>query len=189
MKTRLATIAALTLVAAACADDDRATNTSIASQHDNTLEATTDTRSVVSTTEPTDAASRITGVESSEQEVEEHEQDSVTADASQEPDFYATGEDQQDIVVSDAALLGKAVKGTNGEEIGEIEKIVRDRASNDRVLVVDIEGILGDGMKRVTIPVNDVKISADGNSVQTAMTKEQLENRPEYDEAMFEGTD
>lgn len=186
MKTKLATIAALALVAAACADDDRATDSSVAYEQDNTLQPTTGTRDTTATTEQTQVARRVTGVTRDDAEVDEHEQDSVTADAHRETDLYATGEEQQEIVVSDTAFLGKALKGTNGEEIGEIEKVVRDRTSNDRMLVVDIEGIVGDGMKQVVIPAKDVKMSADGDSVQSAMTKDQLESRPEYDESMFE---
>lgn len=188
MKTKLATIAALTLVAAACADDDRVTDTSVAYEQDNTLQPTTGTRDTTSTTEQTRAARGITGVSPGDEQVDEHEQDSVTADAQRDTDFHATGEEQQEIVVSDTAFLGKALKGSTGEEIGEIEKVVRDRTSNDRMLVVDVEGIIGDGMKQVVIPAKDVKMSADGDSVRAAMTKEQLESRPEYDESMFDAS-
>lgn len=77
-------------------------------------------------------------------------------------------------------LKNMSLVSDTGEEIGQV-----DRVGHERVVTVDVGGFLGVGEKTVAIPVSELHVSSDG-SLQTTLTKEELEARPEFSEQGFE---
>lgn len=82
-------------------------------------------------------------------------------------------------------LEGKNVLSSQGQEVGEISDIVRSRLDNELHAVVDVGGFLGIGARSVAIPVQQGQIGEDGN-LQVPLSREELEQLPEYDESQYE---
>jgi len=85
-------------------------------------------------------------------------------------------------------LEGKNVLSSQGEEVGEISEIVRSRTNNELHAVVDVGGFLGIGARSVAIPVQRGEIGEDGN-LQVPLSREQLEQLPEFDDRQYEEGD
>lgn len=85
-------------------------------------------------------------------------------------------------------VIGTDIHGAQGEEIGSIEDIVMNRNGNAKAALVDVGGFLGIGAKRVAIPMDRLSLR-DDRVVATAMTKEQIEQLPEYDDAEWNQVD
>lgn len=80
-------------------------------------------------------------------------------------------------------LVGQAVYGQNGEQIGEVSDVVVS-TSDDSVerIVIDRGGFLGFGETSVALDMNDVQVTAEG--IRITLTDEQVSELPEW-----EGTD
>jgi hypothetical protein len=84
---------------------------------------------------------------------------------------------------SASKLIGLKVVGGNNESIGEINDLLVDDSGNLVAAVIGVGGFLGIGEKDVAIAFDSVDImrDADGNEqAKLAMTKEQLQNAPEF---------
>lgn len=75
-------------------------------------------------------------------------------------------------------LLGSAVYGSNGEQVGEVNDILVGADGQARRLVIDQGGFLGIGEKRIVLDMDQVEVAQDG--IQVRMTDEQLSELPEY---------
>ena len=73
-------------------------------------------------------------------------------------------------------LEGKDLYDSAGTQIGDIDEVVIDR-TDQHLAVVGLKG----SMKEVTIPVSKLSMSADGKTLKTSLTKDQLEALPDYD--------
>jgi hypothetical protein len=62
--------------------------------------------------------------------------------------------------------------------------MVRSRQGNIIAAIVGVGGFLGLGEHDVAIPLDQLNLA--GDRITTAMTKEQLEALPEYDENAYE---
>lgn len=78
--------------------------------------------------------------------------------------------------------LGDAV----GEKIGEVDAIVRDKATGALRAVVSVGGFLGIGAELVTIPLEDLKLEGEGLTAHQASTKEELKAQPAFNEVLYE---
>lgn len=78
-------------------------------------------------------------------------------------------------------LEGKAIFNTNGDEVGDVDSIKVEKATKERVAIVGIQGIIGDEMKEVAIPLSQLNVRSNGDGLETSMTKDQLEQRPDVD--------
>jgi sporulation protein YlmC with PRC-barrel domain len=78
-------------------------------------------------------------------------------------------------------IVGKKLVDTSGEELGDVDTVVVDRNTNEKMLVIGLKGIVGDDAKEVVVPLDQIKKSPDGRQLETRMTKQQLEARPDYD--------
>jgi hypothetical protein len=89
----------------------------------------------------------------------------------------------QDTLTGNAVddIVGKKLVGTSGEELGDVDTVVVDRNTNQKMLVIGLKGIVGDDAKEVVVPLDQIKTSPDGQQLETSMTKQQLEARPDYD--------
>lgn len=75
-------------------------------------------------------------------------------------------------------VVGKSIVNAEGEEIGEISKIVGNQ------VIVEVGGFLGIGARDVAIDWSQVSTTGMGDEMklQTTLTKEELEAMPEYKE-------
>ena len=81
-------------------------------------------------------------------------------------------------------IVGKTVVSQQGEEIGEIEDVVMDEASQQQLAVVDVGGFLGVGEKSVAVSFDQLQLSDDGR-IRSDLTRETLQSQPEYDPAQY----
>ena len=80
-----------------------------------------------------------------------------------------------------ADLEGKPIFNINGEEVGDVDSIKVEKATKERVAIVGIQGVIGDEMKEVAIPLSQLNMKPDGAGLETSMTKNQREQRPDVD--------
>lgn len=93
-------------------------------------------------------------------------------------EFMNIGEGQ----IRASTMLGKEVYGQDGDSIGEVADLVLQDDGKTRAAIVDVGGFLGVGEKRVAVPFNEIQTTKDGDEIRltVAMTKEQLEQAPEF---------
>lgn len=70
------------------------------------------------------------------------------------------------------------VIGANGEDLGKVKMVVRDRLDNGIYAVISAGGILGYGAREVPIPL--VALQLNGDKLQLTATEEDLKAKPEY---------
>jgi hypothetical protein len=83
-------------------------------------------------------------------------------------------------------IVGKSVVSQNGEEIGDVEDVVTDPTSGQKYAVVDVGGFLGVGQKSVVIGLNELKMSAADDRIQSELTREELQTQTEYSPDKYE---
>jgi sporulation protein YlmC with PRC-barrel domain len=81
-------------------------------------------------------------------------------------------------------ITGKDLYDQSGKKLGEIDKIVRDNATNQLSAVVDVGGVAGIGGKAVTIPLSAIDMRNGELRAQAVAGPEQLKQHP-YDESQF----
>jgi len=84
-----------------------------------------------------------------------------------------------------STLMGKELLGPDDKSIGEVADLVLQDDGKTRAAVVDVGGFLGVGEKRVAIPFDQIQMTADPQNadepkLKVAMTKDQLEQAPEW---------
>lgn len=74
-------------------------------------------------------------------------------------------------------LQGKKVVNQQGEEIGEIDSIVRDTTDQSLKAVVSSGGFLGMGGQKVAIPADKLQVQGQGDQIQvnTDLSQQELE--------------
>lgn len=88
-----------------------------------------------------------------------------------------------DVGVSE--LVGKELVNASGEELGDVDKVVVNRNTNEKMVVIGLKGIVGDAAKEVAIPIDQIKMSPSGDKIETNLSKEDLEVRPDIDPGDF----
>lgn len=91
-------------------------------------------------------------------------------------DFNVNGQLSMD------ALIGKTVRNTAGETVGEVEDVYVDTSGATKIVVVSVGGFLGMGAKSVGVPWGDLKLGRDDSdlTVSTNWTKDSLKAMPDY---------
>lgn len=77
-------------------------------------------------------------------------------------------------------LIGRNIKNSAGDTIGEVESVYVDKSGKISSVIVGVGGFLGVGEREVAISWNDLQVTNDGKDVTTAMSKDQLKALPEY---------
>jgi len=78
-------------------------------------------------------------------------------------------------------FIGETVRGTNDQNIGEINDILVDKDGSVVAAVIGVGGFLGIGEKDVAVPFKSLQISNERDQVITiAATKEQLKAAPAF---------
>jgi sporulation protein YlmC with PRC-barrel domain len=81
-------------------------------------------------------------------------------------------------------MIGQSVYGPDDQTIGEVNDLVLQEDGKTRSALIDVGGFLGVGEKTVAIPFTDIQVQQEQNTdnlhLTVAMTKEQLEQLPAY---------
>jgi sporulation protein YlmC with PRC-barrel domain len=80
------------------------------------------------------------------------------------------------------AIIGASVRDPRNESIGRVYDIIMDAHGTPQTIVISIGGVLGIGGRRAAVPLSDVRIMRDGDSVflATGLTTDELQRLPEY---------
>ncbi|WMS44248.1 PRC-barrel domain-containing protein [Acuticoccus sp. MNP-M23] len=81
---------------------------------------------------------------------------------------------------------GEDAYNNMNQEIGEISDIVMEKTSREIFVVVSAGGFLGIGDADVVFPYNSVSIAGDKVMIDTNMSEENLEDRNDYNEDLYE---
>lgn len=96
------------------------------------------------------------------------------------------GHDTADLTsIAAEDLEGKTVQTATGEDIGEIDAVMTNTETNERVAVVEAGGFLGIGEKTIAIPLSDLQKSTEEDAFRTSMTRESIESQAEFDESGY----
>ncbi|MDY8107658.1 PRC-barrel domain-containing protein [Fulvimarina sp. 2208YS6-2-32] len=82
-------------------------------------------------------------------------------------------------------LIGTSVVGPTNDSVGDVGDIVLSPEGGIEAVIIDVGGFLGIGTKPVSVNLDDLQFMRDANgslAVQTALTSEQLEAAPEFEE-------
>lgn len=79
-------------------------------------------------------------------------------------------------------IVGQNLYGPNGEEIGEVDNVVMSQDGKQAAAVVGVGGFLGIGERKVTIPLDQLRMGAD-SKLTTSMTKDQISSMQPYEES------
>lgn len=84
--------------------------------------------------------------------------------------------------VSVMSILGKRVKGANGEDLGRVVDVLADASGRVRIAIIDFGGFLGVGNHRIAVEWQLLRFSPDGNdpSLLLSLSPEKLKTAPEY---------
>ena len=84
--------------------------------------------------------------------------------------------------LADEEVIGKDVVNIGDEDVGEIADLVMDQDQKLVGVVLSVGGFLGIGEKWVAIPVDQIDFPTGDQPARllTAVTKEQLENAPDF---------
>lgn len=77
-------------------------------------------------------------------------------------------------------IKGMDVENLNGDDIGDVEKVVRDPHSNKLFAVVSVGGFLGMGEKMIPISLESMQLRDDKLIAPTSKDEDKLENRDAY---------
>ncbi|HXC29353.1 MAG TPA: PRC-barrel domain-containing protein, partial [Stellaceae bacterium] len=81
-----------------------------------------------------------------------------------------------------ASILGKKVKGPNGEDLGLIVDVLVDPDGQPRAAVIDFGGFLGVGSRKIAIDWKALDFTALGRAgtVELGLDRAQIAAAPEY---------
>lgn len=85
--------------------------------------------------------------------------------------------------ISAKRLINESVKNAANEKIGDINDVLISSDGKVAAVIVGVGGFLGIGEKDVALPFDQLTFAKDANdalSVRTSLTKEGLEQAPEY---------
>jgi hypothetical protein len=73
-------------------------------------------------------------------------------------------------------LASYAVYGSDGNKIGEVNKVLADRAMAVKAITVEAGGFLGIGSREVVIPIDKLSKGTQANQLNTTLTKDEVQN-------------
>ncbi len=77
-------------------------------------------------------------------------------------------------------IIGREVKNSQDEDIGEVDDLIITKDDNVVKAVVSVGGFLGIGDKLVAVPYDQLQVDPQQDYVMYEATKEQLESQPEF---------
>jgi hypothetical protein len=77
-------------------------------------------------------------------------------------------------------ILGKKVKGPNGEDFGRVVDVVVDTHGRPRAAVIDFGGFLGVGSRKIAIDWQALDFSPSDHDVELSLSRDDIQSAPEY---------
>lgn len=80
------------------------------------------------------------------------------------------------------SLLGKGVRGANGDEFGRIIDVVIDKDGRPRAAIIDFGGFLGVGSRKIAVDWRALRFNTDGKPgrISLQLSRNQVRVSPEY---------
>ena len=104
-----------------------------------------------------------------------------TAPSASHPVPQTATKDSPALAAADAGkLIGRNVKNTNNDTIGEIESVYLDASGKVDSVIVGVGGFLGVGERYARLHWKDLQVSDNGERVVVNMTKDQLKAMAPY---------
>lgn len=73
-------------------------------------------------------------------------------------------------------LRAMAIYGSDGKKIGEVKNVLADGSNTIKAVSADVGGFLGIGSREVMFPIDKLQKGAEKDRLQTAMTKDEIQN-------------
>lgn len=83
-------------------------------------------------------------------------------------------------ILTVGALQDMELVGADGKQIGDIEDVVEDKTSNQRLVVIGRGGFLGLGAKKIAVPLGNLAIEGEKATLQN-MDIAQIERMAEFE--------
>lgn len=83
-------------------------------------------------------------------------------------------------------MVGKALVSRQGEQLGKVDRIVRDKQNDSLSAVIASGGFLGMGEKQIVVPLDQLQMQGDQVLLSTDMDQSELEQMAGYKEENFE---
>jgi len=77
-------------------------------------------------------------------------------------------------------ILGKQVRSTNGEQMGQIVNVIIDGSGQPRAAIIDFGGFLGVGSRKIAVDWRAFQFNSDNSPISLALTRDQVKAAPEY---------
>jgi len=77
-------------------------------------------------------------------------------------------------------ILGKQVRSTNGEQMGQIVNVIIDGSGRPRAAIIDFGGFLGVGSRKIAVDWRAFQFNSDNGPISLALTRDQVKATPEY---------
>jgi hypothetical protein len=77
-------------------------------------------------------------------------------------------------------ILGKEVRSTNGEQMGQIVNVIIDESGRPRAAIIDFGGFLGVGSRKIVVDWRAFQFNSDNGLISLALTRDQVKAAPEY---------
>lgn len=84
-----------------------------------------------------------------------------------------------------SGILGRAVKGADGKDMGRIVDVIVDTSGQVRAAVIDFGGFLGVGSRKIAVDWKALHFNGAvkrGDDVRLELTRDQIKAAPEYKE-------
>jgi sporulation protein YlmC with PRC-barrel domain len=76
-------------------------------------------------------------------------------------------------------LIGKEVVDSNGEVLGNTQRVVQDRKSKQTMAVIAVQDPAGKESKEVVVPLHELRQEGSAGKLSLRMSKEQLASQPD----------
>jgi hypothetical protein len=108
---------------------------------------------------------------------------SASAEEALSAEGAAPGRDIFTMVLDDhrvQPILGKEVRSTNGEQMGQIVNVIIDGSGRPRAAIIDFGGFLGIGSRKIVVDWRALQFDSDNGPISLALTRDQVKAAPEY---------
>lgn len=82
-------------------------------------------------------------------------------------------------------IKGMSVVDLQGEKVGDIDQVWINQMNKEKLVIIDIEGVMGDNSKEVAVPLYEFELTESGDELRIAYSKEDLKTRPDFDETEY----
>lgn len=86
-------------------------------------------------------------------------------------------------------IEGEGVHNAQGEKIGSISEIARNRQDRSVAAVISVGGFLGLGSTKVAVPIGELRLEGERVVIATAITPDELKSQPAYEAGQYEALD